>query len=123
MPFPVAVYRSYRAHQTETGRGGLCGQIQRALKQLGYEVIRHHPTTPDRRRLAATGTPDLQVVAPRCWGEVKTPEGRLSPAQIAWHEAARARGERVFVWRSIQQAIVDVQRCEQEDYTRATAGR
>jgi hypothetical protein len=119
MPFPVAVYR---AHQTETGKHGLCGQIQRALKQLRYEVIRHHPTTPDRRRLAATGTPDLQVVG-LCWGEVKTPEGRLSPAQIAWHEAARARGERVFVWRSIQQAIVDVQRCEQEDYTRATAGR
>lgn len=37
------------------------------------------------------------------WVEVKRPGGKCSPAQLAWHAAARARGETVLVAESVEQ--------------------
>lgn len=37
--------------------------------------------------------------------EIKTPTGRVSPEQRAWHDAWRARGVLVWVLRSVDEAV------------------
>lgn len=65
-------------------------------------------------RAGEPGIPDLLVELPggRCiWLEVKRPGrwGRVEPHQAAWHAAARARGQRVAVVTSVEEALVAVQ--------------
>jgi hypothetical protein len=55
--------------------------------------------------LAEPGTPDLFVVDRNVWLEVKTPGGRVSPEQKAWHAKAAKRGVRVAVVRSAAEAL------------------
>jgi len=53
------------------------------------------------------GSPDLVCIGVGgafVGGELKSATGRSSPEQIAWATAARARGARVDVWRSIEDA-------------------
>jgi hypothetical protein len=42
------------------------------------------------------------------WLEVKKGNGRLSPAQIAWHEKARRQGVRVATVRTVLEALETV---------------
>ncbi len=51
------------------------------------------------------------------WLEVKTTNGRLSPAQQQWHAAARALGRHLYVVHSVEEALAAV-----EDAARAAGG-
>lgn len=54
------------------------------------------------------GTPDVEVMLPGgqvVWLECKTPTGRLSKTQKAWHRMAEAMGHRVHVVRSVEEAV------------------
>ena len=76
-------------------------QIRKALKCL---VFKMEPPP--------VGVPDLLVVyAPgkHIWLEVKTPTGKVTPKQKAYHEKLRKQGERVYVVRSKEEAISIVQ--------------
>ncbi len=73
---------------------------------------------PEERFGLGRGSPDL-VVGVRgrvLFRELKTEDGRLSPEQIEWHAQARMRGLDVEVWRSVEEALADVERAR-------TAGR
>jgi hypothetical protein len=60
-------------------------------------------------RLAPPGTPDILVLKPYGWLEVKTAMGELRASQALWHRAARSRGVRVATVRSISEALQTVQ--------------
>jgi hypothetical protein len=86
--------------------------IQKALEGLGALVVRvqagvFRGANGHVVRAARKGTPDLWVAyrGEAGWLETKTPEGRLSPEQKAWHEHARKLGVRVEVPRSVEQAL------------------
>lgn len=54
------------------------------------------------------GTPDVMVMLPGgsvVWIEVKTPTGRVSKTQKAWHARAGKMGHTVHVVRSVQEAV------------------
>ena len=59
------------------------------------------------------GVPDLYARSEkygiRLWLEVKTPIGRLSPYQEAWHASERAAGGDVVVVRSVSEVITALQ--------------
>jgi VRR-NUC domain len=89
--------------------GQIAGQIVQALRLIGCTVS----STQQRRRSKQTiGLPDLYAVheawGVRCWIEVKTPEGRVSRAQQAWHDAERAAGGIVLVCRSAEDALEQI---------------
>lgn len=74
-------------------------QIKKRLESLGCLVIKQEPPP--------VGLPDLLVVyAPgrHFWLEVKTPTGRVSPAQKAYHKWLEQRGEVVHVVKSVEDA-------------------
>ena len=58
-------------------------------------------------RLASSGTPDLWWAyrGHSGWLEVKTTAGELSHEQERWHSRARQQGVRVYIVRSVEQAI------------------
>lgn len=47
------------------------------------------------------GFPDLVLVKPPriIFAELKAPNGRISPEQAQWHDALRACGLNVYVWK------------------------
>lgn len=77
-------------------------QIRRALETLGFDVT---STSQPQRAMMTAGIPDLYARHPRwklrLWIEVKTPRGRVRPAQAAWIEAERAAGGHAIVARSL----------------------
>lgn len=105
----VALYR------VETGKG-FTGNLAHALEAdlrvmgVGPELCRRVQATLNRHRIAwglgGVGGPDLfGAVAGRALGlELKSPTGRVEPEQIAWHEAARGKGVRIAVVRSMSEA-------------------
>lgn len=101
-------------------------QLQRAVVQLlqvyanrGLLTFCHVPNGGWRTRTEAAtlkamgttpGVPDLLIWATdgRSFGvELKAGAGKLSPAQLAWHEMVSSLGHRVYVCRSVD----DVERC------------
>ena len=77
-------------------------EIRRELQKLGCEVC---DMTQPRATMLPLGLPDLYARHPRwklrLWIEVKTPRGRVRPAQAAWIEAERAAGGHAIVARSV----------------------
>lgn len=59
------------------------------------------PGMPDlqARRIYRPDSYDLWEIL---WIEVKTPAGKVSQAQAAWHQEARMRGERVLIARGLE---------------------
>src|SRR5690606_35729707 len=59
--------------------------------------------------MMTAGIPDLYARHPRwklrLWIEVKTPRGRVRPAQAAWIEAERAAGGHAIVARSVSDVL------------------
>ncbi len=99
--------------------------IQRAivdtLSAHGFLVIRINSglarglRSESAVQLAPAGTPDLLAVPPSgapWWLEVKTDAGRLRPAQRAMHEALRERGQTVYVVRSVDQLLRELEVAE-----------
>lgn len=81
-------------------------QIRRALETLGFDVT---STSQPQRAMMTAGIPDLYARHPRwklrLWIEVKTPRGRIRPAQAAWIEAERAAGGHAIVARSLDDVL------------------
>ena len=101
---------------------GLSKGIRAALHAAGFWAIRvqsgsllvasHKPgARPYRVALAEPGTPDLCLPA-LGWLEVKTPDGALSPSQVAWHARAARSRVRVAVVRSIGEALAVARKWE-----------
>lgn len=105
--------------ETDLSRG-----IRQALTAAGCWVIRQQSGTIPLVRNGKTrmicmgepGVPDLLVMFPAAfptpehgmdWGflEVKTAKGRLSPAQVQWHERAASLGINCRVVRGIADAV------------------
>jgi|TARA_Y100000310_G_scaffold135332_1_gene134215 hypothetical protein len=65
-----------------------------------------------------TGTPDIEVMLRDMrvvWLELKVDKGKPSPEQLEWHAMARAMGHRVYVCRSVQEAVDAVQEVQDAD--------
>ncbi len=63
--------------------------ILKALELQGYWAFRVNSGQKDQRqRGAPAGTPDICVVYPPGWLEVKQKGGALSGSQQAWHQRA-----------------------------------
>jgi len=83
---------SVRIKQTEEE---FQGHIVYMARYLGW--VWYH--THDSRRSPA-GFPDLVLVRDRVlFREVKAEKGRLSPAQVEWHDRLQRAGADVGVWR------------------------
>lgn len=94
-PVPVADDRS----EAEIQLG-----IRRALELVGYHVS---DLSQDRPTRQTPGIPDLFVMGRGrwTWMEVKTPKGRPSDHQKAWHEVARRNGVPCIIVRSEAEAM------------------
>jgi hypothetical protein len=83
----------------------LQSQIKKALEAINCLVIKTDPPP--------IGLPDLLVsYAPgrHIWIEVKTPTGKLSKAQIAYHAYLRKNyQETVYIARSVEEAINQIE--------------
>lgn len=83
--------------------------IRDALGGLGVWVIRvqagKHRVKGGVLHCAEPGTPDLFCPALNLWLEVKLPEGKPLPTQIAWHARAGREGVAVVVVRSVADAV------------------
>ena len=79
--------RGYWAHRRNSGK---------ILVEGGASRVVH---------LGEPGTPDIELLAPYGFLEVKTAKGKLSRGQERWHAKARSRGVRVAVVRSISEAL------------------
>lgn len=81
-----------------------------ALKELGFHVERIQSGTHKVKRgwlhCASEGTPDLNVLR-MGWREVKLPGEKLDAAQLKWHARARAQGENVGTWWSVEEAVLE----------------
>src|SRR5690606_21130381 len=101
MPRPVV-----RRHRRGAPEKRLQLEIRRALETLGFDVT---STSQPQRAMMTAGIPDLYARHPRwklrLWIEVKTPKGRIRPAQAAWIEAERAAGGHAIVARSLADVI------------------
>ncbi|HEX8298714.1 MAG TPA: VRR-NUC domain-containing protein [Rubricoccaceae bacterium] len=106
--------RSLRAEAAALfGSGPACGlsraarRDRRLEKVVQADIVRfaqalgHHgtDTSQPRASIVMPGLPDLLLMGHGAadWVEVKTACGRMTAAQHAWHEAARAAGQRVVV--------------------------
>lgn len=97
----------------------LSTSIRKALKLAGCWLIRI-PAGGGRVRngfihAAEPGTPDLLIVKPYGWLEIKTDEGSLNKDQIAWHARAESEGLRVAVVRSVEMALRTVRKWKEQD--------
>jgi hypothetical protein len=92
--------------QTETQ---LSREIVATLERFGVWVQRYQAGMVKLSgrwiHLGKTGTPDLVVLSPAGWLEVKRPGVELGPEQVDWHEKARKAGHRVAVVHSAQEAV------------------
>lgn len=80
--------------------------IIRSLRTLGFDVTK---TSQPRASMVTLGIPDLYVRSDRygvrCWMEVKTPKGKLSAYQTAWHQMEKRAGGDVVVVRSLDDVL------------------
>lgn len=74
-------------------------------------------------RSAPSGTPDILVIKPYGWLEVKLLGGTLRPSQIAWHARAEREWLRCVVVRSIAEALRAVDRWKRDDALRGKLRR
>lgn len=79
--------------------------MEKQLTHAGW-LWYHAPDNVPRRGFIQNikaGFPDLVAVKGHrvLWIELKRqgPQGVVSPAQLEWHEALRAAGQEVYVWR------------------------
>ena len=80
--------------------------IRKALAAMGIWVVRLQSSGRRGPRSVATGEPGMpDLWTPYGLLEVKTETGKLSPAQVAWHERARAEGLNVATVRSVEDAV------------------
>jgi hypothetical protein len=84
--------------------------IRKALAAAGFWTERLNSGRVQTVRkswlqLCEVGTPDLLVLAPYGFLEVKTRSGRLSIEQKHWHERAARKGVRVAVVRGVAEAL------------------
>lgn len=81
-----------------------------ALEALGFHVERIQSGVHRVKRgvlhCASKGTPDLYVFR-LGFREVKVPGEKLDAAQLAWHSRARAQGENVGTWWSVEEAVLE----------------
>lgn len=91
--------------------------LQRAVIELaqllGWRVAHFRPArTAQGWRTAVAGDgagfPDLVLTkATVLYAELKAQKGRVSPDQAAWHDALRAAGQEVVVWRPSDWAAIE----------------
>lgn len=80
--------------------------ILEELSKAGYWAMRvNSGGRQGRVRLAPDGTPDICLIAPYGWIEVKLPGKGLRPAQADWHAKAQRLGVRVAIATSAAEAI------------------
>jgi len=74
---------------------------------LGY--LTYHPWRSDH---SAAGWPDLAMVGHGRFlmAELKTPGGRVSAPQHAWHDALSIAGIPIFIWRPKDWASGEIER-------------
>lgn len=102
--------------------------IRKRLEAHGFVVVRVQAGKVKVRggwmQLAPKGTPDLVVVAPYCWLEVKLPGEERSDDQVAWHEWAEANGVPVATVESPGQAqAVMLERRAEAEHAKAMGWR
>lgn len=73
-------------------------------------------------KLADPGTPDLLVLRPYGFLEVKEPGKKLRKTQVAWHAKARKHGIRVEVVYTWEDAVAVVARWGLQDRRSSSAG-
>ncbi len=89
--------------------------VMELLRGLGWRVSRFQQA---RQSKITAGVPDLYAMHPRLqlavWVELKAPDGRRSPAQVAWHQAAAECGVPVLVATSAADLAEQLQRIHAE---------
>lgn len=60
--------------------------------------------------LAPKGTPDLLVLSPYLWAEIKRPGKRPSDEQLVWHAKAEQLGVPVVVVSSPEELLVEIEK-------------
>jgi hypothetical protein len=91
----------------------LSKSIRKALAALGCWTIRIQsgviPALYNGKKrfihCAEPGTPDVLVLGPLGFLEIKTAKGKLSADQKRWHDRAAKLGVRVAVVRSVKEAV------------------
>ena len=76
-----------------------------ALERLGFWAIRINSGRRGGIRMAPKGTPDILVLQPYLWLEVKDEDGKLNPDQEAFFEKAKREGVPCALVRTPQEAI------------------
>ena len=95
-----------RVRRIARGETALSRAIRKALHDCGYPTLRiNSGGRQGRVQLAPAGTPDILVLRPYLWLEVKRPGKPLSPSQVAWHEWANQQGIPVAVVSSEGEAV------------------
>lgn len=97
--------------------------ILAALKASGVWVMRLNTGSwvleqngkRSRIRMAEPGTPDILVLKPYGFLEVKTKQGRIGMSQVRWHNKASEHGVRTAIVRSIGAALRTVKIWEKDD--------
>lgn len=87
------------------------------LEKFGFWAWRVNAGTraSGRIKLAPVGTPDICVVSPSGWIEVKLPGNDLSDDQREWHARAKRFGVRVTTVWSVGEAVTVVNAWRSED--------
>ncbi len=84
-------------------------QLQRAildgLEAMGFWAMRINSGRRGGVRMAPKGTPDILVLQPYIWLEVKLPVSSINPDQIAFSERAKREGVPHAVVRSLSEAV------------------
>lgn len=86
-----------------------------ALARIGAWAWRVNAGSRGGVRMAPEGTPDICVVHPHGWIEVKRPGEKLRPSQERWHKIARDLGVRCITATSVTEAVREVRRWQRED--------
>lgn len=75
------------------------------LEKLGFWAMRINSGRRGGVKMAPKGTPDILVLQPYVWLEVKLPVSSVNPDQIAFSERAKREGVPCAVVRSLLEAI------------------
>ena len=97
--------------------------IMSALRASGFWALRLNAGSmmvgekgaQRRIRMAEPGTPDILVLKPYGFLEVKTAKGRIGMSQVRWHNKASEHGVRTAIVRSIGAALQTVKTWRDED--------
>ena len=104
----TALRRPLRAVSERTNETAMKATALRFIQGMGVWAFKVHCGRRGRIQLAPEGTPDIWTQYG--WLEGKTETGKLSPAQVAWHERARREGVNVATFRSPREALEQVLR-------------